>query len=337
MRATALFGASTAANCSPISPVLHPMQDAADNCHAPASFPAVRPLHFQAAAAAVDHLSSVVPRPITTLGQHPQTKPLLSFHSNSAEYDPTFRGICQQAHAVPLLPTSTLLSPDPSYFEKMLKEWSHSVVQHCQSHVAGAEAPVPQPALCPPPVFEVDADDDVLCIDSPKPAARDSRTRSHGSGLQDVVLAGAGVSDEIVCVSSSDSDDESEVDVNSSSTLQPVAASITDSTCTNTGSGDLKLPASGGAPRGIMHLFSPIANKSHADAAAASAGSCCPSPSHLNEDMTSSAIPIIVNPVFTELTDDPATKRHVTPPSPTGNPLTINPSVFLQPFSAVTC
>ncbi len=169
-------------------------------------------------------------------------KPLLSFHSNSAEYDPTFRGMCQQAQqapAVPLLPTSTLLSPDPSYFEKMLKEWSHSVVQQCQSHVAGAKAPVSQLAMCPPPVFEVDADDDVLCIDSPKPAACDSR-RAHGSGLQDVVLAGAGVSDEIVCVSSSDSDDEREIDVNSPSSpvLQPLAASITDSTCTNTGSGD---------------------------------------------------------------------------------------------------
>ncbi len=331
VRATALIGASAAVNCSPASSSNDPITCAEDCADVQVSLPTPRD------PSPSDNLhSSLLPLHSAALGPHelqPHTKPLLSFQSNSAAYDPTFCGIFrgqQQTQQVPLLPTSTILSSDPSYFEKMLKEWSHSISQ--QSHAAGAAAPASQPAVCPPSIFHIDVDDDVLCIESPKDAASDLWSKAHDGAKPDAGLVRAVDSDEIICVSSSDSDDESMADVQDARTpvLGLQAASSANST------GETNPPTYSVTPRGIMNFFSPI-TKPQGGAAMSSSGSSRASPSAAFEAMSSSAIPFIVNPVFTESHDEPATTFIAAASSPTGTVTVFQPpnqSYLLQLLSA---
>ena len=306
VRATALIGASTLVSNGPSSCAQNPVKAAAFSCDVQATSPTTRPLPFHPAQHTDNIHSSHLPPEVTFHDQQPHPKPLLSFHGNLSTYDPTFRATFrhqQQAQPVPLLPTSALLSTDPSHFDKMLKEWSHNVSQ--QSLGQGAAARVSQPS-----VFYVEADDDVLCINSPKAKTCDSRAKADGVGLQNAVNACAGDSDEIICVSSED-ESLSEVQNTMTPVLGPqIDAAEAESSANSTG--ETKPPTYSVTPRGIMNFFSPITKKTHEGLPTSSAGSPRALHSSANETVSSSAIPLIVNPVFTEVQDNPATTSSVT-------------------------
>jgi hypothetical protein len=306
VRATALIGASTMVSNGPSSCAQNPVKSAASSCDVQVITPTTRPLPFHPTEHTNNIHSSHLPSDITFHDQQLHPKPLLSFHSSLATYDPTFRATFrrqQQAQSVPLLPTSALMSADPSHFDKMLKEWSHNISQ--QSHGQGAAARVSQPS-----VFHVEADDDVLCINSPISNTCDSRAKAEGVGLQNAVNACAGDSDEIICVSS---EDESLSEVHNATTplLGPqMDAAEADSTANSTG--ETKPPTCSVTPRGIMNFFSPITKKTHEGLPTSSAGSPRALHSSPNGTVSSSAIPLIVNPIFTEVQDNPPATSSVT-------------------------
>jgi hypothetical protein len=343
VRATALIGSATVPMSSPSSLAQTSVKCAADNAAVHASSPTSPTVpipHHAAAHTGPRHASHVPPQSLP--------KPLLSFHAYSSagaheSIGHTVLHAPQQAQPVPLLPASTLLSSDPSHFEAMLKDWSRKVAG--QSFGAGSAARAAQPAASQPAVSSVDVDDDVLCIDSPKVVAADAREMVSG-----IVDAPAGDVNEIICVSSSDSESEHDVSViedndvvedNSVTTplltaQQQVQQQLQQANSAEPApsahrTGETNPPTCNLTPRSILNFFSPI-KKSCADACSPEPGS---SGTSASAAAFNSAIPPIVNPVFTEvlaaapatsLVDSAAADAHLRRPSNTSRALSASGS-----------
>jgi hypothetical protein len=335
VRATALIGSAAVPMSSPSSLAQANAACAADNgaVQATSATSPIVPIPLHAAA----HTG---PRHASHLPQQSLPKPLLSFHSSAGAHESVGRTMLhppQPAQPVPLLPASTLLSSDPSHFEAMLKDWSRKVAG--QSFGAGSAARTSQPAASQPAVPSVDVDDDVLCIDSPKAVAAVPREIVSGIVVDDD--APAGDANEIICVSSSDSESEHDISVIEDSivvgdnsvttpllTAQADAAEPAPSAHTT---GQTNPPTSNLTPRSILNFFSPI-KKSCANSCTPEPGSSGASPSAA---AFSSAIPPIVNPVFTEvladapvttLVDSAAADLHLQHPSSTSRTLSASAS-----------
>lgn len=303
----AVLSPSPAPAISSSSAVQDYVKHAAENADVQASSPSFATPFQLPAHTGVPHSNHPIQKS-TPLDRQPAAKPLLSFHSNFGVVDAA--GSAKQPAStalVPLLPASTLLSSDPSHFDTMLKDWTRKVAG--QSSGASAAACSSLPAALPPaasvhPVFHIEADDDVLCIDSPIATTSHSRDTVPGRNIH--IAASAQQDDEIICVSSSGSDSESGVcvmeDVIAATPFLAAQAAAADTSPTvGHGSGETKTPTYN-APRGILNFFSPISKKSPSDAGAADTGS-----SHGSSSATAAAeslsavIPLIVNPVFTEV------------------------------------
>jgi hypothetical protein len=297
VRATALVASSSSAAHTP-------EQCAADDPDVQAFTPTA-PLMPPGADIKPPHSSHEASKSATSAHQTPP-KPLLSFSGNFGALDSAFYANIrhpQHEPSVPLLPTSTLLSSDPSHFEQMLKEWSRSITQ--PSSGGGAAAAATKPAVR---YVEVD---EVLCIDSPKAAALDP-------AVQVVLSAGASDCDDEVIVVSDDSGDEDLLQVDARTPVQGERAIASEAAAAEHGTDESK--PTNLTPRGILNFFSPITKgpcEASATQAAAAALSSAP------------AMPLIINPVFTEVSAEPTATCSVVPAAASPAPISIpeqNPS-----------
>jgi hypothetical protein len=296
---------ATALVASPSSAAHTPEQCAADDPDVQAFTPTA-PLMPPAADIKPPHPSLEASKSATSAHQ-PPPKPLLSFSGNFGAHDSAFYANIrhpQRDQSVPLLPTSTLLSSDPSHFEQMLKEWSRSITQ--PSSGGGAAAAVTKPAVR---YVEVD---EVLCIDSAKAAALDP-------AVQVVLSAGANDCDDEVIVVSDDSGDEGLHQADARTPVQGQRAIAFEAAAAVHGIDESK--PSNLTPRGILNFFSPI-TKRPCDEAVATQAAAPPLSS-------APALPLIINPVFTEVSAEPATTCSVVPAAASPAPISIpeqNPS-----------
>ncbi len=233
------------------------------------------------------------------LDQKSSPKPLLSFYSNVGAPDSAGSLMQNQQQqiasaAIPLLPASTLLSSDPSHFDTMLKDWTRKISG--QSFGASSAACSSLPSAFKPAVFHVEADHDVLCIDSPIIATPQPVHMVSRSNVSDAALAVE--RNEVICVSSSDSD--SETGRFPVTPLLAVQAAAADTSPIAQRTGETKSPTCNLTPRGILNFFSPVSKNSFPDSTAAVAGSSRAS-AVATGDLFSSLMPLIVNPVFTEV------------------------------------